>query len=123
MTEEERERALRLADRIIDEAERDAQAGKMADHGFWPESSVTVARALLSTSAAVRGMREALGSIKRMPGPWISGPTGTARFLAYSAVVEVIDAVLSGIETEQAQARSPSALSAPISTDTKGTTK
>lgn len=61
----EGERALQLAGRIIDEAERDARAGVMADHAFWPESSVVVSRALLSTSSEVRRLREALEKIAR----------------------------------------------------------
>lgn len=112
-----------MTDRPMTETLKRAQT--IVDHylstGFaYDKDALYFCQALLSTSAAVRGMREALKKIKRMPGPWISGPTGTARFLAYSAVVEVIDAVLSGIETEQAQARLDGL--APISTDTKGTT-
>ncbi len=54
------DRALADARRIIDEAERDAEIGKIADHAFWPETAVTVARALLALSAEVERLKDAL---------------------------------------------------------------
>lgn len=80
-----------------------------------------VARALLSSSSAERGMREALETInnsfekyKRLGAyQWINSPEAAEAF-------DLMRAALS-LEGEDEQAR-PSG-SAPISTDTKGTTK
>jgi len=69
-----------------------------------------------STSAAVRGMREALESIR-----YHSENQDISHLTFRIKARECVDAALSGIEGEDEQARSPSALSAPISTDTKGT--
>lgn len=76
-----------------------------------------------STSAAVRGMREQCAQLAfdqtsddPAPGTWNDACEHIAKLIR--------DPALSGIETGNLrQARSPSALSAPISTDTKGTTK
>lgn len=88
MLEEERKEALADAKGIV------LNAGKITGL-LIDETHLLLARALLSTSASERGLREALERIKGMPGPMIDGPTGTAKFLAYDAVLEIIDAALS----------------------------
>jgi len=112
MTEEERVLAEEAARRIVFHA----STGDVDDWTY--EDAQLVARALLSTSAAVRGMREALEKcLREMRG-------SIAFTFEYEDAItagEKALAVLSGIETEQAQARATR--SAPISTDTKGTTK
>lgn len=108
-------------------------------------ASLLLARALLSTSAAVRGMREwqpietapktrgdgLLGWAADWNGPevieWDADGKGTHWFIPFLRpraqpthwMPLPESPVLSGIETEQAQARSPSALSASISHDNK----
>ncbi len=109
MTEGEREEALELARWISDKP--DAHAGIISERGV-----SLLARALLSTSAAVRGMREALECIAAA----YQDQDITHRAFRTIAGVAAVEA-LSGIEGEDEQAR-PSG-SAPISTDTKGTTK
>ena len=74
-----------------------------------------------STSSAVRGMREALKEARRYLDAVVANSGSSKRRENYAGAVRRIDAALSLIEGEDEQAR-PSG-SAPISTDTKGTTK
>jgi len=120
-------------------------SGRLADDEWLVERNETaiiaICRALLSTSSAVRGMREALEKEEKAHGETISERDSLEAFIAELyhdatgseciwsnnfGLLEVRDAIiaaLSLIEGEDEQARSPSALSASISTDTKGTTK
>jgi len=134
MTEEERRerKAIEAAEHII----------AIGGTGLMPKErdrTLLVARALLSTSAAVRGMREALEKEEKAHGETISERDSLEAFIAELyhdatgseciwsnnfGLLEVRDAIiaaLSLIEGEDEQAR-PSG-SASISTDTKGTTK
>lgn len=116
MPEEERAEALEAAKRITGGWQR-----SLSQSGYWEETDpLTVARALLSTSAAAGGMREALEACHALIRRDYSDQRAAAlegHPIARDArdVWEKVCAVLSGIETEQAQARSPSALSASIS--------
>lgn len=82
--------------------------------GYVEPTTIRFARALLSTSAAVRGMREALEKAEdALARAGYGRATSTETMQAARAARAARLAVLSGIETEQEQARSPSALSAP----------
>lgn len=50
--------AMDDARRIIDEAGRDAEIGKIGDQAFWPETSVAVARAFLAQARLIEEARE-----------------------------------------------------------------
>ena len=128
-------RIVERHDRVTADMRRQYPSMKMPE----PADSVLVARALLSTSSAVRGMREALEKEEKAHGETISERDSLEAFIAELyhdatgseciwsnnfGLLEVRDAIiaaLSLIEGEDEQAR-PSG-SASISTDTKGTTK
>lgn len=125
----------READELLDAFE-DAVRDRTEDSMTWrhrvdgprDEAREALRVALLSTSAAVRGMREALEGVVLAMEIQEGRQSGELHLPAHAFIdtwkraLSNARAVLSGIETEQDQARSPSALSAPISTDTKGTT-
>jgi MoaA/NifB/PqqE/SkfB family radical SAM enzyme len=86
---------------------------------------VHAAERSLSTSAAERGMREALERIARQTlsvDMSVDDHLGGDFEGAYNYMIEDARAALSGIEGEDEQARGQGR-SAPISTDTKGTSK
>ena len=105
----------------------DAQSSWMDPAPRWAERSRLLSEAadeIERLSAAVRGMREALrGFVEIFADGEEHGGEAHDDECDICLAIQKALAALSLIEGEDEQARSPSALSAPISTDTKGTTK
>lgn len=112
-------------------------AGRLADDEWLVERNesaiIAIARALLSTSAAVRGMREAAQNVIEHAQTSVTDhegqqhamedDRGEALYLVQFEAIEQLRAALSGIEPGEDEQARGQGRSAPISTDTKGTTK
>ncbi len=99
MTEVERVRILQWAQRFADDCAAPGSTPPLHASG---DAMLDVCLALLSTSAAVRGMREAL---EKIAGHY--GNVGSTYREQAHLMRETARAALSGIEGEDEQARSP----------------
>ena len=121
MTEGERVRILQWAQRFADDCAAPGSTPPLHASG---DAMLDVCLALLSTSAAVRGMREkGLELIQALNTHDIGASLHGQAYTDVVGAKNLLSAALSGIEGEDEQARSPSALSAPASTVSKDTTK
>lgn len=93
---------VEAARRIIDEAERDAENGGMADQAFWPETAVQVARALLTATAEreklAKALHEAVDYVADSIAHW---PVGTLENEVASAVWIRCQAALTTPDTQE----------------------